>query len=284
MQPGAVREPLDGSFLQSFFGDVMSLQFAYAPRRANASVFFETSKRAFDIVAALAILILLSPFYLLIALLIKLTSPGPIFFRQVRVGKDGVNFRIFKFRTMRADADRTGPQITSADDNRVTPLGRRLRSLKLDELPQVFNVLHGEMSLVGPRPQVPKFVDEFDPAYRSIVLSVKPGITGPTQLRFRNEEALLKGRADREKYYIEEVLPVKCALDVEYVKRRSLRLDIGVLMTTGTLLVMATIRRAIRKTVEATEVAVVEEFREATAIASQVQMRETSTAKSAAIR
>lgn len=250
----------------------MSLQTAYAPRRAPANVFFDATKRTFDLVAATALLLLVSPLFILLAILIKRGSRGPVFFRQVRVGKDGREFRIYKFRTMRADADRSGPQITSADDNRITPLGKRLRNLKLDELPQLINVIHGEMSLVGPRPQVPKFVDEFDPVYRAIVLAVKPGITGPTQLKFRNEETLLKGRADRERYYIEEVLPVKCALDVEYVKRRSIRLDLGVLMTTGTLLVMATLKRIVRRSAEAIEdVAVVEEFREAAAIASQVR-------------
>jgi lipopolysaccharide/colanic/teichoic acid biosynthesis glycosyltransferase len=249
----------------------MSLQYAYAPRRANASVVFDATKRTFDVVVASLFLLVLSPIFLVLAFLIKRSSPGPVLFRQVRVGKDGQYFRIFKFRTMGVDADRSGPQITSADDSRVTPLGRRLRTLKLDELPQLLNVLRGEMSLVGPRPQVPKFVDEFDPAYREIVLAVKPGITGPTQLRFRNEEALLKGRPDRERYYIEEVLPVKCALDVDYVKRRSLRLDFGVLMTTGTLLVAATARRLVRKSAEVIEdVTVVEEFREATVRARQV--------------
>lgn len=249
----------------------MSLQFAYAPRRATVGVFFDSSKRAFDILAACVLLVLMSPLFVLVALLIKRSSPGPILFRQVRVGKDGVHFQIFKFRTMKADAHRSGPQITSSDDARVTPLGRRLRNLKLDELPQLLNVLMGEMSLVGPRPQVPRFVDEFDPAYRSIVLAVKPGITGPTQLRFRNEEALLRGRPDRERYYIEEVLPVKCALDVEYVRCRSLRFDLGVLMTTGTLLIMATAKRLMRKGAEAIEdVRVAEEFQEAVARAGQM--------------
>jgi lipopolysaccharide/colanic/teichoic acid biosynthesis glycosyltransferase len=250
----------------------MSLQYAYAPRRATANVFFDSTKRVLDILAACVLLVLMSPIFVIIAIRIKRSSPGPVFFRQVRVGRHGVHFEIFKFRTMKADSHRSGPQITSSDDTRVTPLGRRLRNLKLDELPQLFNVLLGEMSLVGPRPQVPKFVDEFDPAYRSIVLAVKPGITGPTQLKFRNEEALLKGRPDRERYYIEKVLPVKCALDVEYVNRQSLRFDLGVLMTTGTLLVIATAKRIMRKGVEPVEdVKVAEEFQEAVIRATQMR-------------
>jgi lipopolysaccharide/colanic/teichoic acid biosynthesis glycosyltransferase len=260
----------------------MSLQFAYAPRRANANLPFEASKRAFDILAATILLVLLSPVLVFIAFLIKRSSSGPILYRQVRVGKDGQEFRIFKFRTMEADADRTGPQITSSDDDRVTPLGKRLRSLKLDELPQLINVIRGEMSLVGPRPQVPKFVEEFDPAYRAIVLAVKPGITGPTQLRFRNEEEMLKGQPDRERFYIEHLLPVKCALDVEYVTRRSVRLDLRVLLTTGTILLSATVRRFARRNIEVFDEIAVADFREATAVVNE--LRETDSVPIATIR
>jgi lipopolysaccharide/colanic/teichoic acid biosynthesis glycosyltransferase len=122
-------------------------------------------------------------------------------------------------------------------------LGRFLRNNKLDELPQLFNVIRGDMSLVGPRPQVPRFVDEFQPEHRAIVLAVRPGITGPTQLKFRCEEQMLQGRPDRERYYIEKLLPIKCQLDVEYVQNRSLGLDLQVLWETANVVLMGMLRR-----------------------------------------
>jgi len=208
---------------------------------------YEGFKRLFDLVMGSALLLIFSPLLLGIALLIKRRSPGPVFFRQVRVGRGDRLFLIYKFRTMTVDADQNGPQITSSDDSRVTPLGRFLRNTKLDELPQLINVVKGDMSLVGPRPQVPRFVDEFRPDHRSIVLAVRPGITGPTQLTFRHEERLLEGQPDPEQYYIERLLPIKCAMDAEYVRQRCWSYDLRVLGKTAFLFLRSWLRRLRRK-------------------------------------
>lgn len=189
-------------------------------------------KRLFDIIVASLLIILLSPIFVLVSLLVKFTSPGPIVYKQKRVGKDGVCFFIYKYRSMYQNADKIGPFVTSSDDKRITPLGKWMRSSKLDELPQLFNVLRGDMSLVGPRPQVPKYVDLFQPDLRKIVLMVRPGITGPTALRFRNEEQILADKTDRENYYIQQILPVKLELDAEYVQARSIIKDMGILIKT----------------------------------------------------
>jgi lipopolysaccharide/colanic/teichoic acid biosynthesis glycosyltransferase len=193
-------------------------------------------RRGMDFSAALAFLLLSAPVLAWAALAVKISSPGPVFYRQNRVGRDGRIFEIWKFRTMMATSQ-NGPLVTAQDDVRITPLGRRLRSWKLDELPQLFNVLCGEMSLVGPRPQVPCFVDCFDPRLRRIVLSVRPGMTGPTALYFRREEFLLAGQPDRERFYMSQILPLKLQMDAEYVRTRSLRNDLRVLADTLHLIV-----------------------------------------------
>jgi lipopolysaccharide/colanic/teichoic acid biosynthesis glycosyltransferase len=167
-----------------------------------------------------------------VAVLVKLDSPGPAFFRQQRVGKSGKLFNIVKFRTMVINAEELGPQVTSSDDKRMTRLGRVLRATKIDELPQLFNVFRGEMSLVGPRPQVKRYVDQFEDGMRSVILSVPPGITGPTAIVFRHEEMILEGREDRETFYIDTLLPVKCKLDCEYVFRQSFGTDTKVMVDT----------------------------------------------------
>ncbi len=205
-----------------------------------------TLRRVLDIVVAVVVVVLLSPVLFVISLWIACTSPGPAIFRQKRVGRDGRLFLIWKFRTMYMDADRQGPAVTSADDPRVTPVGQFLRSNKLDELPQFFNVLVGDMSLVGPRPQVPRFVEHFDSSLRPLVLAVRPGITGPTTLHFRYEELLLADKPNREDYYIRQILPTKLAMDVHYVQTRSLRDDLGVLAETVRLFSTALARRLLR--------------------------------------
>jgi lipopolysaccharide/colanic/teichoic acid biosynthesis glycosyltransferase len=182
--------------------------------------------------AALVLLLVFSPILLIVAILVKLTSRGPIFFRQDRVGRGNRIFRIVKFRTMLNNAEKLGPQVTSADDERMTRLGRVLRATKLDEYPQLWNVLVGDMSLVGPRPQVPRYVNQFDPDDRAIILSVLPGITGPTAIKFRHEERILEGRPNREQFYVDVLLPIKCKIDVEYVRTRSLLGDTVVLFQT----------------------------------------------------
>jgi lipopolysaccharide/colanic/teichoic acid biosynthesis glycosyltransferase len=209
------------------------------------SLLYDGLKRLLDIVAAVLLLVVFAVPLLVIALAIRCTSAGSVFYRQLRVGRYNRQFFVYKFRTMYVNSDRKGPLITSSDDCRITPLGRLLRNNKLDELPQLFNVIKGDMSLVGPRPQVPRFVDEFRPEHRAIVLAVRPGITGPTQLMFRCEEQMLEGRTDRERYYIEYLLPIKCELDVEYVQQRSLGKDLRVLWDTASIVMSGMFRRII---------------------------------------
>lgn len=202
-----------------------------------------TLRRALDILVSLLLILALSPVFLLVCLAIMFTSRGWPVYRQKRVGRDGRLFKICKFRTMHVGADRQGPSVTSADDDRVTRIGRRLRDYKLDELPQFINVLLGDMSLVGPRPQVPHFVEHFDSALRHVVLAVRPGITGPTTLHFRHEEDLLADKPNREAYYIQQILPTKLAMDVHYVQNRSLGEDLRVLFETIRLFTVALFRR-----------------------------------------
>jgi lipopolysaccharide/colanic/teichoic acid biosynthesis glycosyltransferase len=178
---------------------------------------------------ALALLVLVSPVMLAVALLVRLSSPGPIFFRQERVGQGGRRFRIYKFRTMRLNSG--GPQVTGRTDPRITPVGARLRHWKLDEMPQLINVVKGEMALVGPRPEVPRYVAHYTPEQRG-VLSVPPGITGVVQLKYRHEEELLRDAADPEALYLTEIMPAKLALDLEYIRHRSAWVDLRLIAAT----------------------------------------------------
>jgi lipopolysaccharide/colanic/teichoic acid biosynthesis glycosyltransferase len=187
-------------------------------------------KRGFDLVAAIAGLVILSPLLLVIGLAVKLQDGGPIFYRAPRIGKDGRPFRLYKFRTMVVDADRRGPGITSNGDTRVTPVGRWLRRTKLDELPQLINVVRGEMSLVGPRPEDPRYVALYTPEQRRI-LSTRPGMTSAASLAYRHEEELLSG-PDWERVYREEVMPAKLAIDLEYLSRRSVWSDLVLILRT----------------------------------------------------
>jgi lipopolysaccharide/colanic/teichoic acid biosynthesis glycosyltransferase len=194
------------------------------------------AKRAFDLLVAGLAMLLLSPLMLAIALAIKLDSPGPVFFRQPRVGRHGVPFDIHKFRTMVADAPQRGPALTVGDDPRITRVGRWLRRTRLDELPQLFDVLAGRMSLVGPRPEVPMYVVHYPPGLRELALSVRPGITDPSSLQYLDEAALLARAADPEREYIEVILPRKLQCAVDYAAQASLRSDLGVLLRTLKLL------------------------------------------------
>ncbi len=214
---------------------------------------YDMTKRVFDVVVGVALLLFFSPLFLLIAAGILCTSRGAVFYKQVRVGRGDQMFLVWKFRTMYSDADRCGPLITSSDDSRITPIGKYLRNLKMDELPQLWNVVRGDMSLVGPRPQVPRFVDAFPSEQRAIIMTVRPGITGPTQLEFRDEEKMLKGQPNREGYYIEHLLPTKCQMDVNYVRERCFRLDFGVLWETGKVIMLSLIRRALGRNSPPTE-------------------------------
>lgn len=187
-------------------------------------------KRASDIAVSLAVLLVLSPLLIGVAVAIRLTSPGPILHRATRVGRGGRLFMLYKFRSMVADAEKVGPGITAADDARITPIGRILRRTKLDEFPQLINVLRGEMSLVGPRPEDPAFVALYTPEQRE-VLSVRPGLTSLASVRFRNEQALLLG-PDWKAKYVDEIMPAKLALDLAYVKDQSFATDLKILLQT----------------------------------------------------
>lgn len=202
------------------------------PRSADAAARVSSPallKRTLDIAAAALGLLLLAPLLALVALLIKLESPGPVFFRQTRVGRFGEPFRIFKFRTMAHAPQRGGPQLTVEGDERITRVGAVLRRTKLDELPQLIDVLRGTMSLVGPRPEVPRYVAHYPPEDRERVLSVRPGITDFASLRYRDENALLARAADPEREYIDVILPSKLRYALDYIDHGSVAGDLRVL-------------------------------------------------------
>jgi lipopolysaccharide/colanic/teichoic acid biosynthesis glycosyltransferase len=189
------------------------------------------AKRLLDMVGSLVGLLLLALPGALVALAIRVDSPGPVFFRQERVGRHGRPFRIHKFRTMRVDAERAG-QLTVGDDQRVTRVGRFLRAHRLDELPQLIDVLRGDMSLVGPRPEVPRYVARYPAGLRERVLAVRPGITDPASLAFRGEAAQLAAADDPEREYVEVILPRKLALAADYADRASLWTDLALIWRT----------------------------------------------------
>jgi lipopolysaccharide/colanic/teichoic acid biosynthesis glycosyltransferase len=188
-------------------------------------------KKVFDLVLASVGLLALSPLLIAVAVAIKLSSPGPIFYRGERAGLDGRLFHIFKFRTMMVDAERRGPTSTPEDDPRVTPVGRFLRRHKLDELPQLVNVVAGDISLVGPRPQFKWAVDLYNDDERQL-LTVRPGITDYASVRFRNESEILRGSADPDRDYLQKIHPEKVRLGLEYVRRRSLWIDFRLILAT----------------------------------------------------
>lgn len=190
------------------------------------------AKRLFDLLASGIGLLVLTPVLLGIALAIKLESHGPVFFRQERVGRFGKAFRIHKFRTMVTDAERRGLQITVGADARVTKVGAVLRKYKLDELAQLIDVFLGDMSLVGPRPEVPRYVACYPAGAREIVLSVKPGITDRASIEYKDENEILGKAADPHKAYVDEVLPVKIRYYVDYVRNRSFWGDIRIIFAT----------------------------------------------------
>lgn len=189
------------------------------------------ARRLVDILLSLTALLLLSPLLALIALLVKLGG-GPVFFGQPRVGVQGRLFRLYKFRTMVVGAQRLGTRVTAGGDARITGLGRLLRRGKLDELPQLYNILKGEMSFVGPRPELPAFVALWPPDQRRMVLSVRPGLTDYATLVYHHEEALLAGRDDPEEFYRQELMPRKLALSYRYVLERGWFLDARLLLAT----------------------------------------------------
>jgi lipopolysaccharide/colanic/teichoic acid biosynthesis glycosyltransferase len=194
------------------------------------------AKRVFDVLVAALALLLLSPLLLLIALCVRLGSPGPVMFRQERVGRYGRSFYIHKFRTMVVDASALGLPLTVGDDARITSTGQWLRRTRLDELPQLIDVLLGDMSLVGPRPEVPRWVAHYPLTLRETVLSVRPGVTCPSSLEFINEAELLARAADPEREYIDNILPRKLRAAADYAARASLWTDLRVLGRTVAVL------------------------------------------------
>lgn len=188
-------------------------------------------KRIFDVFFSGLGLILLTPFSLAVAALIKLQDGGPVIFRQERVGRRGEPFLLLKFRTMKEKAEQEGPRLTVGADERITPIGHYLRRFKLDELPQLVNVLRGEMSLVGPRPEVPEYVALYTPEQRA-VLELTPGITDPASIKYRNENELLAASDDPVGTYVNEIMPDKIRLNLEYEQQATLLTDFGVIVRT----------------------------------------------------
>lgn len=188
-------------------------------------------KRVFDVVMSSIGLIVLSPFFLIISLLIKMDSKGPVLFKQERVGRYEKNFKILKFRTMVTDAEKKGAQITVGRDSRITRVGHLLRKSKLDELPQLINVFKGDMSLVGPRPEVPKYTQYYNKVQKKI-FEIRPGITDYASIKYRDENEILALSSEPEKTYIEEIMVDKLNLNLEYLQKRSVFIDIKIIFDT----------------------------------------------------
>ena len=197
----------------------------------------DAAKRLFDLALALPALALALPLMVAITLWVRLDSAGPALFRQQRVGRHGRLFHIHKFRTMRVRSSQAGPLITVAGDARVTRAGRWLRRTKLDELPQLLDVIRGDMSLVGPRPEVPRYMALYPDEARRLILSVRPGVTDRATIEFRDEERLLAAAADPERAYVEQVMPIKQRYYLDYVAQRSLAGDLRILWDTARALV-----------------------------------------------
>lgn len=188
-------------------------------------------KGIFDFIVSLLGAIIISPILLIIAILIKLDSKGPILFKQARVGKNGKEFKILKFRTMKVESEKKGIQLTVGKDPRITKVGHILRKTKLDELPQLFNVLMGEMSFVGPRPEVPRYVELYN-SYQKCILKIRPGITDLASIKYRNENDLLGKSLDPEYTYIHEIMPEKIELNLEYLNNMSIFYDVKLIIKT----------------------------------------------------
>lgn len=193
--------------------------------------FNKAIKRIFDFICSTLGIIILSPVLIIISIMIKKGSDGPVFFKQIRVGENGEDFEILKFRTMVVDAEKLGKQITVGNDNRITKIGSFLRKYKLDELPQLINVFKGDMSLVGPRPEVPRYVKLYNAEQRK-VLEVKPGITDLASIRYKDENALLGKAENPEEFYINTIMPDKLELNLEYIKKSNVFFDIYIIVKT----------------------------------------------------
>jgi len=194
-------------------------------------LYLRYGKRYFDFFVSIVSLVILLPVFLLVAVAIKLDDGGPVFFFQERVGRNFSTFKVVKFRTMTTDPQVAGPLVTSENEKRITKVGKILRKLKIDELPQIFNVLRGEMSIVGPRPEVPKYVKLFEKEYRKL-LTVRPGMTEYASVVFRNEEQILSRYTEPETAYVTGILPKKIKLELIYVSRVSFIFDIKIFLWT----------------------------------------------------
>lgn len=188
-------------------------------------------KRGFDIIFGIAGLVLLGPVFLIMAVWIKLDSSGPVFYKQTRVGKNGRNFLLYKFRSMRVGSDKTGLLTVGEKDPRITKSGSYIRKFKLDEFPQLINVLRGEMSIVGPRPEVPKYVALYNEEQMK-VLEVRPGISDWSSIRFRNENELLAQSENSEAFYISEIMPEKLRMNLEYIRTNNFWTDLKIIFMT----------------------------------------------------
>lgn len=195
------------------------------------SKFNKAVKRIFDFICSTLGLIVLSPILIIISIRIKTDSDGPVFFKQVRVGENNKEFEILKFRTMVVDAEKLGRQITVGNDSRITKIGAFIRKYKLDELPQLINVVKGDMSLVGPRPEVPRYVKLYNDEQKK-VLKVKPGITDLASIRYRDENELLGGAENPDEFYINTIMPDKLALNLEYINNNNVFIDIYIILKT----------------------------------------------------
>jgi len=188
-------------------------------------------KRIYDVILSAIGLIVLAPFFVAIAILIKTDSPGPVFFKQARVGKDEVNFNIYKFRKMHKDTGDNGLKLTISNDSRMTNFGKFMRKYKIDELPQIWNVLIGDMSFVGPRPETPNYVALYNENQKEI-LKIKPGITDYASLEFFDEGDLLEEATDPEKFYIETLIPLKVKYNLKYMSEMSIKTDLKIILLT----------------------------------------------------
>ena len=197
-------------------------------KKRRASLFF---KRLFDLILSAILLVILSPVFLVLAVAIKLDTPGPVFYRQVRVTQYGKEFRIFKFRSMVSDADKKGTLVTVGGDSRITRMGKLIRACRLDEISQLLNVLTGDMTFVGTRPEVPKYVASYTPEMMATLL-LPAGITSLASILYKDEDRLLEGAEDVDRTYIEEVLPGKMKYNLESLKKFSLPGDIGIMFRT----------------------------------------------------
>lgn len=200
-------------------------------------------KRFVDIIFASICLFVLLPLFFVVAIAIKLDSPGPVFFRQTRVGRYGRPFRIHKFRTMVSNAESLGSQLTVSGDSRITFIGSLLRKSKIDELPQLIDVLFGKMSFVGPRPEVPHYVSMYPSDLRDLVLSVRPGITDPASLRFRDEASFLESEMDPEAFYVSSILPRKLVISCDYIKVSNVWSDFGCVLATVARVMLGSLNR-----------------------------------------